>query len=271
MFKVVCGGFGIAHHLSGRYDLEGKMSSKIKEKYNELSFVSKCYLYSLLVMIISVMAAFSKVPIVIVIGMSATMLLFTFSLVNDITETVKPLLKYTAVKGVLVVLGSILTTFAMIETYQDVNEVIGVDPSLLSFTTSLVFMFKLLSMSTFYVGLGFIIFMILGSAFLPILLIPLGFNKDSDKKKASGWRWAARFLSLFCVYVLGMALAPERTEMKIVNFGLITKLAFYADFNSNHYCSNSDLNGRPVLFLQKGFVLAPKQENKSKFEIVECY
>ncbi len=238
------------------------------KKIKELSFVDKTYLYAVITLLVVLVSIFFVSNFILVIGVLITLVVFTFSLLNDVVETTKPILKYKVIKGILVVSGSILSTFSLIETYQDVNEVIGVDPSLLPFTTSLMFVVKTLSLCSFYFGLGFMVLIILSSAFFPLLLVPSN-KKDDTTAKTSKLKWIVRFMALFSVYVLGNVLAPDRPEMKLASSKVIYNLAFYADFNSYHHCKNAELDGESVLFLQKGFVLAKNKSNE--FEIFKCY
>ena len=235
-----------------------------------VKFIDKTYVLAYVIAVISALVVYSIEGKVAAAAIIIGLLGFTFSVLNDAVETSKNLFKYSSVKSLAAVFASVVTTFALIKTYQDINSVIGIDPSLLGFTSSIVFIIKLVSLSAFYVGIAFFIFMILASTFLPLLLLPLGIKKE-DKKNKSHWgkfRWFSRVLSLFAVYILGSVLSPDRPLNKVIITNLVKDFALYADFNSKHHCTNSDVSGKPVIFLQKGHVLTPKGNG---FEIVKCY
>ena len=238
------------------------------EKKETVDFRDIVYAAATIIALVAALIVYSFDGLTVAISMLVGLLGFAFAVTNDAVETAKPLFKYSSMKGLATVFASLVTTFALIKTYQDINLIVGIDPSLLGFTSSIVFIIKLVSLSTFYIGIAFFIFMILASSFLPLLLIPLGIKKEKTTSNWVKFRWFSRAVSIFAVYVLGSVLSPERPHNQALIHNVVYSLALYADFNTKHYCTNEDLTNKPVIFLQKGYVLTTKG---TTFEISECY
>jgi len=247
------------------------IQKNIKEKKEMITIIEKTYLFSYFTAFVTAVLWYQFggerwIAFITIFSLFS----FTFSILNDAIENGKNLFNYPAYKLLGSVIISIIITLVLIKTYQDVNSITGVDPTLLSFTTSLVFIFNMISYSTFIIGLTFMILLMVLTGFLPLIISWLT-SKEKEKKEKNPWKvfsWLSRFIALFCIYVLGNMFSPNGLIMNKVAPSLMTDLAIYADFNSKHNCLNKDLIDKPVLFLQKGFVLI--HENK-EFIIKECY
>lgn len=208
----------------------------------------------------------------------AVLLFFSFAFLNDIIENTKQLIKYPAFKLIGVGLLSLLTTYTMIITYQNINEIIDIDPSYLTFTSAIVFLYNLITIPMWYIGIGFFILLIISSYVIPfILLIKASIQgvqnkKEKEKKKFNWFIWISRFIALFAIHVAGNVFSEGSTFSEFVKKDAIYRIAISSDFNSKHVCTNSLLKGKPVLFLQKGYVLYQENLlNKKSFKIAECY
>ena len=196
-----------------------------------------------------------------------SLLAFTFAVFNDIVENGQKLFNYKSYKILGTLVLSLITTFVFIKTYQTINHSTGIDPGLLEFSVSIIFIFNLIS----YLAIALAVIFFTTLMLIPFILFFFN-NKKETNKKTKNYRTifnrASRFISLFFITVLAQLFDPNGFISDKIAPNIINQLVLYADFNTKHNCRNPLIQNKPVLFLQKGFVIISED---NKFSIEQCY
>lgn len=267
------------------FDLKRKTNPKcLAKKYKCLDFVDKMYVASYtsfftgLLLGLFLLVIGKNVEIIENIFISMILLsipLFSLSLIHDIIDSSENILKHTSTKLAYSIAVPLLSLYCLIEVYQNINAVFGVDPSLLGFTVSILFIWNIVSKIIAALLIFLFFFVLALNVILPML------NMINTRKWKMPFRWKSRICGIFSLYVLSVVvlnLSLFKVEahsfldkmmlgikMPAINSysteALIQKIGIYTDFNKGHHCTNPELENRPVLFLNDRFVLVPGNEN----------